>query len=124
MIKPDELAELLGVNKRQDAIKAIEEHFDKHIKQNALAGNTEFIIPTKVPKTNEQGLTESKFHYLWEMDHLSEDSAATVRHEVLDRYRKYGYFVNVSQKSNLPYEPYLAIKFKNLDITAKNLKNK
>lgn len=119
MIDKKELREYLDQSARDEARERIEHYVDNQIKIHALRGDTTVNIPTMLytSRQDPNAPTNTDFYPLWRMEHLSEESAAIVRHELIDLYKKNDYSIGIKGLSE-SYDYACALVIQHLDLTA------
>lgn len=113
MIDKDDLKEWLKEAERKASIKKIEERLDNAIKFNALRGKYTFYVSTGEHTTNRS--VRTSFYDVWYDPELSAESRQIVHDAILEKYKEFGFDIELTSIDCGWSNFYAAIKFNNID---------
>ena len=113
MIDKDDLKEWLKEAERKASIKKIEERLDNAIKFNALRGKDTFYVSTGEHTTDRS--VRTSFYDVWYDPELSAESRQIVHDAILEKYKEFGFDIELTSIDCGWSNFYAAIKFNNID---------
>lgn len=126
MITRDQIRDWLEIDKREKVLIEIEKYIDNQLKAKLMKGETTIIISTMKYIDTFQTHEDTEFMGLWNNPELSEDNKEYVREQIVEKYRKHGFDVEVKQ-SNIAHTSdmkYDFLKFKDIHKMIENNQGK
>lgn len=113
MIDKDDLKEWLKEAERKASIEKIEKRLDNAIKYNALKGNYSFYVSTG--EYTSDGSKRTSFYDVWYDPELSPENREIVQDAVLEKFKEFGFDIELISVDCGWSNFYAAVKFNNID---------